>query len=68
MKDLSHRFCQAVKRLDILLSDPFHDIFALDVFNHQSCYIKFALTPLHVDEDDLNKERNQAVLQDFCTK
>ena len=45
---------------------PTHDIFALDVFNHQSCYIKFALAPLHVDDDDeLNKERKQDVLQDF---
>ena len=65
MKDPSHRFCQAAKRLDILLSGPSHDIFALDVFYDQSCYIKFALAPLHVDDDELNKERKQDVLQAF---
>ena len=65
MRNPSHRFFQAAKRLDILLSGPSHDIFALDVFYHQSCYIKFALAPLQVDDDYLNKERKQDVLQAF---
>ncbi len=43
MKDLSHRFYQASKHLDILSSSQSHNIFAVDVFYHQWCYIKFAL-------------------------
>ena len=31
--------------------------FAGYIFHHQSCYIKFSLPPLQVDNDDPNKER-----------
>ena len=37
------RFFQAAKRLDILLSGSVRDVFAADVFYHQSCYIKFLI-------------------------
>eukprot|EP00794_Sanderia_malayensis_P013459 gene13459-14844_t len=65
MKDLSHRFYQVSKRLDILLSGQSHDIFAVDVFYHQSCYIKFALVKLQITGTDLNNEKKQDVIQSF---
>ena len=45
LKDTQHRFNSAANRLLLLESGPCHDIYAIDVYYHQSCYIKFALAP-----------------------
>ena len=42
IKDPTHRLHDAAKRLDIQLSG-FCDIFAADVYYHQSCYIRFVI-------------------------
>ena len=55
-----HRFHSAAQPLEIILSG-FHDIFAADVYIHQSCYIKFAINPVKaktVDEERVNKEND----------
>ena len=44
LDDPNHRLHDAAKRLDVILSG-FSDIFAADVYYHQSCYIKFAINP-----------------------
>ena len=49
--DPSYRQHNAAKRLDIILSG-FSDIFAADVYHHQSCYIKFAINKTAVDTKD----------------
>ena len=41
----NHKLYPAAKRLDVLLSG-FYDIFAADVYIHQSCYLKFAINPI----------------------
>ena len=42
IKDPTHRLHDVAKRLDIQLSG-FCDIFAADVYYHQSCYIRFVI-------------------------
>ena len=39
----THKFHAASKRLQLLLNGPSHDIFAVDVFYHRSCYMQFAV-------------------------
>ena len=68
MQDPVNRFYEAAKRLDILLSGPSHDIFAVDVYYHQSCYMKFALVPTKSNEGDDNEERLEDVMQSFYYK
>ena len=43
------------KRLDILLSA--HDVFAADVFYHQSCYIKFLTKPVKLPSKNELQEK-----------
>ena len=45
VKDTEHCFNSAANRLLLLESGPCHDIYAIDVNYHQSCYIKFPLAP-----------------------
>ena len=60
------RFFHAVKRLGILLSGKVHDIFAADVFYHQTCYITFLLNPVKLlSKDDLQKKKAKNVLDLF---
>ena len=60
------RFFEATKRLDILVSYSPHDVFAADVFYHQSCCIKFFIQPLKLpSRDDLQKNKAQDVLDLF---
>ena len=45
-----------MNRLLILESGASHDLFAIDVYYHQSCYIKFALAPTCTQESDQELE------------
>ena len=67
-KDPSHRFFQAAQRLEILLSGSSHDIFAIDVFYHQSCYLKFVFSPIQDNQCDVDKEKENDVMQAFYYK
>ena len=44
-----------------------HDIFAADVYYHQSCYIKFVLKPVTASENEIiiEKTLENNVLQEF---
>ena len=69
LQDEAYRFYDAAKRLDILLSGASHDIFAADLFYHQSCYIKFVInseTP--PSKEDLDKKKTEDVLKLFDYK
>ena len=44
--DRSHRLYTAANRLELLLSGQSHDIYAVDIYYHQSCYIKFVHSPI----------------------
>ena len=52
-QETDHRFLSASNRLLILLAGEAHDIFAADVFYHQSCYVKFAIKPLRQNKSQL---------------
>ena len=62
----AHKLNGAAKRLDILLSGSASDIFAADIFYHQSCYIKFvikAVVPPSIK--DIKGTRSEDVLDLF---
>ena len=60
------RFFQAAQRLNILLSGSAHDVFAADIFYHQSCYIKFVIKPVKQQPKDvLEKNKRDDVLDLF---
>ena len=57
MVNKENHFFQAAKILHILLSGSAHDIFAADVFYHQSCYIKLLINPIRLPlKDDSPKK------------
>ena len=69
LKTKSSRFYSAAKRLNILLSGQSHDIFAVDIYYHQSCYIKYALKPATQEEiTQNNKKVEEEVLDAFLYK
>ena len=53
-----HRLYPAAKRLDVILSG-YHDIFAADVHNHQSCYLKFSTNSIQPKTNDKEQEKMQ---------
>ena len=60
------RFFHAAKRLDILLSGSAHNIFAADVFYHQSCHIKFFTSPVKLPaKNDSQKNKAKDMLDLF---
>eukprot|EP00794_Sanderia_malayensis_P016277 gene16277-17916_t len=67
LKEKTHRFFVSARRLDLLLSGQAHDIFAVDIFYHQSCYIKFAIKPLsqREREEDEKKGKEEDVINAF---
>ena len=70
LADTSHRHHAVAERLEILLSGVSHDIFAADVYYHQSCYIKFVInsTVCAPNEDDSKKNLIDDVLYLFNYK
>ena len=43
----NHRFYEAARRLERLQGGQSFDIFAIDVYFHNSCYIKFAISVMY---------------------
>ena len=65
----ANRYYVAAKRLDILLSGGAHDIFAADIFYHQSCYIKFVVkTYVPVSNEETERSKRDDVLELFMYK
>lgn len=62
-----HKLHSAAKRLDVILSG-FHDIFAADVYVHQSCYLKIAINPVHPKIKDNERTQEEDVLSEFKFK
>ena len=54
------------KRLELLFSGPSHDIFAVDVYYHQSCYLCFTKTKKASIEDGTNFDK-EIVIGEFNT-
>ena len=69
LQDQAYRFHDAAKRLDILLSGASYDIFAADVFYHQSCYIKFVVNSVAPpSKEELDKKKTEDVMKLFDYK
>lgn len=62
-----HKFNEAAKRLKIMESGQSFDIFSIDIYYHQSCYVKFALKPVTEEEEaDLeSQQKKNEVMADF---
>ena len=58
LKEKSHRYYTAVNRLELILNGKSHDIFAVDVYYHNSCYLKFAVNPttMQSERDEIEQE------------
>ena len=69
LRDKSSKHYAAGRRLHLLLNGQCHDIFAVDIYYHQSCYITFALKP-ETQEEIVKEKRNQEndVLETFLYK
>ena len=65
-----HKFYSAVRRLQILLGGESHDIFAADIYYHQSCYIKFAIKDIRdsKSESHINQQKIDDVLEIFLQR
>ena len=66
MKDEKHKNHSAAKRLDVLLSGSSHDMFALDLYYHKTCYDNFTYVyvkkqPTTLDEE---KRRLESIVMD----
>ena len=69
LHDKVNRYYDAAKRLDILLSGSARDIFAADIFYHQSCYIKFVIKPvLQASNEETERSKRDDVLKLFKYK
>ena len=67
LQDKEHKFHEAATRLQMKISFEAHDFYVVDVFYHNSCYIKFAIKKkLTVNKDErwkMTMENN--VLEEF---
>ena len=61
LKCPEHRFYAAANRLQLLTSGEPHDVFAADIFYHQSCYLKFAVNVKYQREQLDNDDRDLGV-------
>ena len=70
LKEKSHRYYTAANRLELILSGKSHDIFAVDVYYHNSCYLKFAVNPTtkQSERDEIEEEIAANVLKEFLGK
>ena len=69
LQEKESRFFDAAKRLRILLSGSSYDIYAADIYYHQSCYIKFVIKPVQTPtEENLLNKRSEDVLDLFKYK
>ena len=62
-----HKFNAAANRLKILESGQSFDIFSIDVYYHQSCYVKFALKPVTKEEESAVEalQKREEIMIDF---
>ena len=62
-----HKFNAAANRLKILESGQSLDIFSIDVYYHQSCYVKFALKPVTKEEESAVEalQKREEIMTDF---
>ena len=68
IQNKEHRFFAAANRLQLAISGQSHDIFAIDVYYHQSCYLKFAINEQRRQkqiDDDLEDIQNDVMSEIF---
>eukprot|EP00795_Rhopilema_esculentum_P000574 gene574-10262_t len=69
LADKGSRFHDASRRLELLLSGESHDIFAVDVYYHQACYLKYTHSAwLKEKRADVEDAREEHALQSFFYK
>ena len=67
LKDKDGKHFAAANRLQMIISGECHDIFAADVYYHNSCYLNFAVTPIIQVENERIEENTSDILKDcFC--
>ena len=66
MVDSDGNWYAGAKHLKLLLSGPSHDIFAVEVYYHQSCYLCFTKTKKASIEDGTNLDK-EIVIGEFNT-
>ena len=64
--DSDSNWYTGAKHLELLLSGPSHDIFAVEVYYHQSCYLCFTKTKKACIEDGTNLDK-EIVIGEFNT-
>ena len=59
IKDEENKYHAAAKRLEVILSGPSYDVFALDLYYHKTCYAKFtyAYDKKHPTADEVEKDK-----------
>ena len=60
-----HRFYEASKRYSLLHSGQSYDTFAIDLYYHKSCYIKYALSPFSKTKVQESQEKVEKDWTDF---
>eukprot|EP00794_Sanderia_malayensis_P016356 gene16356-18001_t len=66
LENKSHKQFAPARRLHLMLSGHSHDLFAVDIFYHQSCYIRFALKPAtREEESDAKIKKESEVMNAF---
>eukprot|EP00794_Sanderia_malayensis_P001897 gene1897-2154_t len=70
LQEPEHCFFDAAKRLQILQGGSGHDLFAINVYYHQSCYLKFTVSPVLLRDEKSQQlnDRTQDVLDEFYAK
>lgn len=64
----TYRFHEAAKRLHALQGGQSFDLFAIDIYYHKNCYIKYAINkPLSIEEEEqtTNNEKKEYVVSEF---
>ena len=56
------RFYEASCRFNILCNGQSFDPFAVDIYYHKSCYIKYAINPVTNHEEDIDDRNNERLL------
>ena len=66
LQDREHKFHGAVSRLQMKISFKAHDFYAVDVFYHNSCCIKFAIKKkVTVNTDEQMENLQNDILEEF---
>ena len=64
----TYRFHEAAKRLQVLQGGQSFDLYAIDIYYHKNCYIKYAINkPLSIEEEEqtMNDEKKEYVVSEF---